>query len=48
MQAGLTGKRLTLRKIFCSGTVFLVSCVMLVFIYSETSFSLENALPRVA
>src|SRR5215475_3442301 len=48
MQAGLSGKRLTLRKIFRSGTVFLVSCVMLVFIYSETSFSVENALPRVA
>ena len=48
MQAGLTGKRLTLRKIFCSGTVFLASCVMLVFIYSETSFSVENGVPRVA
>ena len=46
MQAGLTGKRLTLRKIFCSGAVFLASCEMLVFIYSETSFSVENAVLR--
>src|SRR5207249_11626180 len=44
IQAGLTGKRLTLRQIFCSGIVFLASCeIVLVFVYSETSFSVENA-----
>src|SRR5262249_48526008 len=35
MQAGLKGKRLTLRKIFCSGIVLLASCeFVLVFVYS--------------
>src|SRR5262249_55006139 len=37
MQAGLTGKRLTLRKIFCSGIAFLASCeLVLVLVYSAT------------
>ena len=49
IQAGLTGKRLTLRQIFCSGIVFLASSeIVLVFVYSETSFSVENAMPRAA
>ena len=49
MQAGLTGKRLTLRKIFCSGTVFLALCeIVLVFVYSAKSFSVDDAVPRVA
>jgi hypothetical protein len=49
IQAGLTGKRLTLRQIFCSGIVCLASCkVVLVFVYSATSLSVENAGSRAA
>jgi IS1 family transposase len=48
MQAGLIGKRLTLHEMFWSGSVFLASCEMLVFVYFEPSFSIENALPRAA
>jgi hypothetical protein len=49
MQAGLTGKRLTLRKIFCSGIVFLASSgIVLAFVYPATSFSIENDVPRAA
>src|SRR5262249_22601939 len=50
MQAGLTGKRLTLREIFCSGMVSLSTCLsfVLVLLYSATSFSVENAAPRAA
>jgi hypothetical protein len=33
MQAGLIGKRLTLREIFWSGSVFLAWCEKLVFVY---------------
>jgi hypothetical protein len=48
MQAGLAGKRLTLREIFCSGIVSLATCqIVLVFVYSAASFSVENA-PRAA
>jgi hypothetical protein len=44
MQAGLAGKRLTLREIFCSGIVSLSTRqIVLVFLYSATSFSVENA-----
>ena len=47
MQAGLIGKRLTLREIFCSGIVFLASFeIVIVFIYPATSFSIENDMPR--
>src|SRR5215467_6524351 len=49
MQAGLTGKRLTLREIFCSRIVFLASFeIVLVFIYLATSFSIANRMPRAA
>ena len=49
VQAGLTGKRLTLRKIFCSGIVFLAICeFLLVFVYSATSSSVDDAVPRAA
>jgi IS1 family transposase len=49
IQAGLTKERLTFRKIFCSGIVFLESCeIELVFVYSATAFSLENAASRAA
>jgi IS1 family transposase len=49
IQAGLTGKRLTLRQIFCSGIAFLASCeIVLVFVYSETSFAVDNAVPGAA
>jgi hypothetical protein len=38
IQAGLTRERLTFRKIFCSGIVFLDSCeIDLVFVYSATA-----------
>jgi hypothetical protein len=34
MQAGLSGKRLTLREIFCSGVVSLAICqIVLLFVY---------------
>jgi IS1 family transposase len=47
IQAGLTGKRLTLREIFCSGIVFLAMCeFVLVFVCSATSFSVESDVPR--
>jgi hypothetical protein len=47
MEAGLTGKRLTLREIFCSGIVFLASFeIVLVFVYP--AFSIENDVPRAA
>ena len=46
---GLTGKRLTLREIFCSGIVFLASSgIVLAFVYPATSFSIENDVPRAA
>src|SRR5262249_3119827 len=49
MQAGLTGKRLTLRQIFCSGIVFLASFdIVLVFFYPATSFSIDNDVPCAA
>src|SRR5262249_6623265 len=49
MRAGLTGKRLTLRKIFCFGIVFLASSgIVLAFVYPATSFSIENDVPRMA
>jgi transposase-like protein/IS1 family transposase len=49
MQAGLVGKRLTLRQIFCSGIVSLSSCeIVLVFVYSLTPFSIENGVPQAA
>jgi hypothetical protein len=42
-------RRLTLRMIFCSEAVFFASCeIVLVFVYSDTSFSVENAAPRAA
>src|ERR1051326_3508437 len=47
MEAGLSGKRLTLREIFCSGIVFLASFeIVLVFVYP--AFSIENDVPRAA
>jgi transposase-like protein/IS1 family transposase len=47
IQAGLTGKQWTLRKIFSSEIVFLASCeIMLLFVYSATS--LEHDPPRAA
>ena len=49
IQAGLTRERLTFRKIFCSGIVFLESCeIEIVFVYSATAFSAENAASRAA
>ena len=49
MQAGLTGKRLTLRTIFCLGIVFLTSFeTVLVFVCPATSFSMDNDVPRAA
>ena len=49
IQAGLTRRRLTLREIFTSGMVFLASGeIVLVFVYSATSFSVENAGSRPA
>src|SRR5215475_2530861 len=48
MQAGLIGKRLTLPEIFWSGSVFLASCQIFVLVYSEVSFSIENAPSRAA
>jgi len=44
MQAGLIGKRLTLRAIFCSGLIFASICeFVLVFLYREKAISAENA-----
>jgi transposase-like protein/IS1 family transposase len=49
VQAGLTRRPLTLREIFTSGMVFLASGeIVLVFVYSATSFSVENAEHRAA
>ena len=49
MQAGLTGKRLTLREIFCSGIIFLTSFeVVLVFVDPANSFSIKDDVPRAA
>jgi IS1 family transposase len=49
MQAGLIGKRLTLRAIFCSGIVFrALYRIGLVFLYPATAFSSQNAGPWVA
>ena len=49
MQAGLIGKRLTLREIFCSGIIFMASFeIVIAFIYLPTSFSIENDVPRAA
>jgi hypothetical protein len=49
MQAGLTGKRLTLREIFCTGIVFLASFeIVLVFVYQATWLSIENDVSRAA
>jgi IS1 family transposase len=49
MQAGLVGKRLTLRQIFCSGIGSLSSCeIVLVLVYSLTPFSIENGVPQAA
>ena len=49
IQAGLTKRRLTLRMIFCSEAVFFASCeIVLVFVYSDTSFSVKNGAPRAA
>jgi len=49
MQAGLTGKRLTLREIFCAGIIFLASFeIVLVFVYPAKSFSIENDALRAA
>jgi len=49
MQAGLIGKQLTLRAIFCSGIAFVSICeIVLVFLYPATASSAENAEPRAA
>ena len=49
IQAGLTTRRLTLREIFTSGMVFLISGdIVIVFVYSATSLSFEIAEPRAA
>src|SRR5262249_23937517 len=47
MQAGLAGRRLTLREIFSSGMVFLSICeIGLVCFHSAPSFSGDNVAPR--
>ena len=50
MQAGLTGKRLTLRQIFCSGIVLLAlsDIVLRVRLCCIPSFSGENAVLQAA
>jgi hypothetical protein len=49
MQAGLTAKRLTLREIFCSGTVFVpIYDLGLMLVYAARSFSVENDMPCAA
>ena len=50
MQAGLTGKRLTLRQVFCSGITLLALCrgALRVRLLRPPSFSVENGALQVA
>jgi hypothetical protein len=50
MQAGLTGKRLTLRQIFCSGIILLALCsvALRVRLLRPPSFSVENGALQAA
>jgi len=49
MQAGLTARRLTLREIFCSATVFVAIChFVLLLVCSATSYSVDDVVPRSA
>jgi hypothetical protein len=49
MQAGLTGKRLTLREIFCSGIVLAsIREIVALFQKSGKALSVENAAPWAA
>ena len=49
MQAGLTGRPLTLREIFCSGMVFASICkIVVVFQNFAKALSVENAAPWAA